>query len=47
MGRLDRLRRTRNRAEYAGHWFDWDEVEDALGTARAIVKWAAAAGQGQ
>ena len=42
VGKLDRLRRTRNRAEYAGHWFDRDEIEDALGTAGAIVGWVTA-----
>ena len=42
VGKLDRLRRTRNRAEYAGHWFDRDEIEDALETAGAIVEWATA-----
>jgi HEPN domain len=40
VGTLDRLRRTRNRAEYSGHWFDRDEVEDAIGVAKAIVEWA-------
>jgi uncharacterized protein (UPF0332 family) len=40
VGRLDRLRRTRNQAECAGHWFDQDEIEDALTTSRAIVEWA-------
>jgi len=38
--KLDRLRRTRNRAEYAGHWFDPKEVVSGLETARAIVLWA-------
>ncbi len=45
VGKLDRLRRTRNRAEYAGHWFDRDEIEDALRTAGAIVEWVTAVGR--
>ena len=45
VGKLDRLRRTRNQAEYSGHWFDRDEIEDALATAGAIVKWATAVGR--
>lgn len=34
---LDRLRRTRNEAEYDGRWFDKEEVRDDLVRARAIV----------
>ncbi len=43
VSRLDRLRRTRNTAEYEGHWFDRDEVSDGLSVARAIVDVARAA----
>ena len=38
---LDRMRRIRNDAEYAGHPFDGDEVEHDLAAAAAIVAFAA------
>lgn len=37
VAKLDRLRRTRNQAEYEGYWFDRDEVADDMEIARAIV----------
>lgn len=40
VGKLDGLRRTRNRAQYSGHWFDEREVAIGLATATAIVQWA-------
>ncbi len=45
VGKLDRLRRARNRAEYAGRWFDRDEIEEVLRTAGAIVEWVTAVGR--
>jgi uncharacterized protein (UPF0332 family) len=39
MHKLDSLRRTRNRAQYSGHWFDEREVVSGMDTARAIVQW--------
>jgi len=42
VGKLDRLRRTRNKAEYSGHWFDHDEVDEAIEVSRAIVEWTSA-----
>jgi hypothetical protein len=35
--RLERMRRTRNQAEYVGRSFDRDEVLHDLGTAEAVV----------
>jgi uncharacterized protein (UPF0332 family) len=38
--RLERMRRTRNQAEYVGRSFDRDEVLHDLGTAEAVVAFA-------
>jgi len=44
VGKLDRLRRTRNRSEYSGHSFSESEVVSGLSTATDIVQWAKARG---
>jgi HEPN domain-containing protein len=46
ISRLDRLRRTRNQAEYAGYWFDEAEVTRDLLLAEQIVDLAGGALEG-
>src|SRR5213592_4296952 len=41
VGKFDQLRRTRNRAQYSGHWFDEREVVSGMEIAKAIVQWVA------
>jgi HEPN domain len=38
LAQLDRMRRIRNEAEYAGHWFDEEEVAHDLNIASRIVE---------
>ena len=44
VGKLDRLRRTRNRSQYSGHSFNESEVANGLETASDIVRWVKAQG---